>query len=38
VNRVRVQWLPAALVATATLLVFLPALGNGFVNWDDELL
>jgi hypothetical protein len=23
-------------VAVATLLVFLPALGNGFVNWDDD--
>ncbi len=26
-----------ALVGLATLLVFLPALGNQFVNWDDEV-
>ena len=26
-----------ALVGIATLLVFLPALGNQFVNWDDEV-
>ena len=35
-NPARARWLPAALVAAATLLVFLPALGNGFVNWDDD--
>ena len=26
-----------ALVGLVTLLLFLPALGNGFVNWDDEV-
>lgn len=36
VNRLRARWLPASLVAIATFLVFLPALGNGFVNWDDD--
>jgi protein O-mannosyl-transferase len=32
----RIRWLPSAVVAAVTLLVFLPALGNGFVNWDDD--
>jgi protein O-mannosyl-transferase len=36
VTPARARWLRAALVAGATLLVFLPALGNGFVNWDDD--
>ncbi len=35
-NPARARWLHAALVAAATLVVFLPALGNGFVNWDDD--
>jgi hypothetical protein len=32
----RSRWLPGALVAAATFAVFLPALGGGFVNWDDD--
>ncbi len=32
----RPRWLPGALVAAATFAVFLPALGGGFVNWDDD--
>jgi len=27
----------AALVAIVTFAVFLPALQNGFINWDDDL-
>src|SRR5215831_8071799 len=30
-----VPWWPGVLVATVTLLTFLPALRNDFVNWDD---
>ncbi len=30
-----VGWLAPALVVAATGAVFVPALGNGFVNWDD---
>src|SRR5215470_5016492 len=30
-----VPWWPGVLVAAITLLTFLPALGNDFVNWDD---
>jgi Tfp pilus assembly protein PilF len=30
------RWRPAVLVAVLTLAVFLPAVGNGFVNWDDD--
>src|SRR3990172_4057477 len=30
-------WIPALLVALITFLVYLPALQNGFVNWDDQL-
>ncbi|MBM4140031.1 MAG: tetratricopeptide repeat protein [Nitrospira sp.] len=29
-------WSLALLVAAVTLIVYLPALNNGFVNWDDE--
>lgn len=29
-------WIPAFFVALVTLLVYLPALNNGFVNWDDQ--
>jgi protein O-mannosyl-transferase len=32
----RLSAIAPALVGLATLLVFLPALGNQFVNWDDE--
>jgi tetratricopeptide (TPR) repeat protein len=32
----RVDWTTGALIALLTAAVFLPALGNGFVNWDDE--
>jgi protein O-mannosyl-transferase len=28
-------WLPALLTAALTFIAFLPALNNGFVNWDD---
>lgn len=39
-NRKRrmVLWLAPALVAVVTATVFLPALNNGFVDWDDEKL
>jgi hypothetical protein len=30
------QWLPPLLVILATFVVFLPALSNEFVDWDDE--
>jgi tetratricopeptide (TPR) repeat protein len=30
------SWLVPALIAVATFIVFLPALQNGFVNWDDD--
>ncbi|HUG36258.1 MAG TPA: tetratricopeptide repeat protein [Candidatus Limnocylindrales bacterium] len=30
------RWLPATVVAAVTLLTFLPSLGHGFVNWDDD--
>ncbi|MDA8098718.1 MAG: tetratricopeptide repeat protein [Nitrospiraceae bacterium] len=33
----RGTWLLAFLVAALTIAVFLPALRNGFVNWDDDL-
>lgn len=29
------RWLPPALIFLLTFLAFLPALPNGFVNWDD---
>lgn len=29
-------WIPAFFVALVTLLVYLPAVNNGFVNWDDQ--
>lgn len=29
------RWLPPGLVVVVTLAAFLPALGNGFVSWDD---
>ena len=29
-------WLVPAVVALATILTFLPVLGNGFVDWDDD--
>ena len=32
----RFDWMTGAVVALLTAAVFLPALGNGFVNWDDE--
>ena len=32
----RSSWLAGLLVALATFVVFIPALGNGFVNWDDD--
>ena len=32
----RVRWLAPLLVAAATAAAFLPALANGFVNWDDH--
>ncbi len=32
----RSAWLTGAFVALLTAAVFLPALGNGFVNWDDD--
>lgn len=33
----KLTWLAATLVALATVIVYLPALQNGFVNWDDHL-
>jgi protein O-mannosyl-transferase len=33
--RARLAWLLGALVAAWTLMVFLPTVGNDFVNWDD---
>lgn len=30
------KYLAAASVALITFLVYLPALQNGFVNWDDD--
>lgn len=30
------RWLLPALLAVATLIAFVPALQNGFVNWDDH--
>jgi len=36
-NRGGLAAIAPALVGLATLLVFLPALGNQFVNWDDDL-
>jgi len=33
----RFETIAPALVGLVTLLLFLPALGNGFVNWDDEV-
>ncbi len=30
------RWAPW-LVALATLVIFLPSIGNDFVNWDDDL-
>src|SRR5215470_16739174 len=30
------EWMLALLPAVVALAVFLPILGNGFVNWDDE--
>ncbi|UCD29726.1 MAG: hypothetical protein JSV03_04375, partial [Planctomycetota bacterium] len=30
-------WLTAAIVALITLVIFVPALDNEFVNWDDDL-
>src|SRR5689334_9279111 len=32
----RTRWLPPLVIALVTALAFLPALGNGFVSWDDE--
>ena len=34
--RRRFVWLCAACVGAVTVLVYLPALRNGFVNWDDH--
>ncbi len=34
----RTKILVALAVAVVTVLVFLPVLGNGFVNWDDDAL
>ncbi|MEK7850912.1 MAG: hypothetical protein AAB275_03430, partial [Deltaproteobacteria bacterium] len=33
----KLTWLAATLVVLATFIVYLPALQNGFVNWDDHL-
>lgn len=33
----RIEAIAPALVGLATLLVFLPTIGNQFVNWDDEV-
>lgn len=33
----KLVWLPALLIAFTTFLVYLPALQNGFVNWDDNV-
>src|SRR5207249_7146393 len=30
------QWLPPCLIAVVTFVVFVPALHNGFVDWDDK--
>ena len=30
-------WAVAFLVALLAILIYLPALKNGFVNWDDDL-
>ena len=30
------RWLTPGVVAAATILAFLPILGNGFVDWDDD--
>jgi hypothetical protein len=30
-------WATASLIAIITLFVYLPALENDFVNWDDEM-
>ena len=30
------EWLAALFIAIITFFVFLPALNNGFVNWDDD--
>jgi Flp pilus assembly protein TadD len=30
------EWAPALIPAALTFCVFLPLLGNGFVNWDDQ--
>lgn len=35
-HRMRYELLVAAGVACVTFIVYLPALGNGFVNWDDN--
>lgn len=33
----RTPWLPPLIVACVCFLCLLPSLGNGFVNWDDEV-
>src|SRR3712207_3552252 len=30
------SWVAPLVVAAATFLAFVPALGNGFVSWDDD--
>src|SRR5712691_3655076 len=30
------EWALALIPAAVTLAIFLPILGNGFVNWDDQ--
>ena len=34
----KLAWVAATLVTLVTLIVYLPALQNGFVNWDDQIL
>lgn len=34
----KAAWIAATLVALVTFAVYLPALQNGFVNWDDNIL
>lgn len=33
----RPVWITASIIAIITVVVYLPALQNGFVNWDDQL-
>ena len=36
-HKIASLWAPAFLIAFITFAIYLPALRNGFVNWDDDL-